>query len=107
MGRDCIENNFDETFGCIVTCKGIYADIHWSNEPLFSGEKEISVWTRNKAKGTKNMLKLIAEYKAFKKNNVKHFRFNYTSSNSVDGEVMMHIVVYFVTSQVRSRQNQL
>ena len=64
------------------------------------------MWTRNKAKGTKNMLKLIAEYKAFKKNNVKHFRSNYTSSNSVYGEVMMHTFIYFVTSQVRRRQIQ-
>ena len=52
------------------------------------------MWTRNKAKGTKNMLKLITEYNAFKKNNIKHFRFNSTSSNSVYGKVLMHIFVY-------------
>ena len=97
-GRDCIENNFAETFDCNVTCKGIYADVHWTDEPLSIDGKATSIWKRNKAKGIENMQMLIAQYNAFKKNNVKHFRFNSTLSNSVYGEVMLHKFVFFVTS---------
>ena len=28
-GRDCIEDNIVNTFNCITTCRGIYADVQW------------------------------------------------------------------------------
>ena len=93
MGRDCIEKNFAETFDCDVTCKGIYADVHWTNEPLNVDEKATSIWKRNKAKGSENMQRLIAQYNAFKKNNVKHFRFDSTSSTSLFGKMLVRTFV--------------
>ena len=92
MGRDCIEKNFAETFGCNVTCTGIYADIQWTDEPLM----EEDTFVRHKvSKGKRaiqrkdmvriKMLRLISEYKAFKRDIVKHFRFDASSDTSFFG----------------------
>ena len=49
-GRDCVEGSIGRDFNCSVTCEGIYADV--------------------------KILALVNEYNAFKKRNVRHFRFN-------------------------------
>ena len=97
IGRECIEKNFAETFGCNVTCKGIYADVQWTDESM---EEDVSreVLKKNKAKrmmnmGKMKMLRLISNYKAFKKNVVRQFSFSSTTSTSSFGKVLC-IIVY-------------
>ena len=96
-GRDCIEQNFLRTFGCNVTCEGIYADVQWTDEAL--GEKSCnkpSKRTKNrngKDMGTMKMLKLISEYKEFKRNAVQHFRFNSTSRSQSFGKMLINVYI--------------
>ena len=63
-GRDCIEKNSAETFNCNMNCKGMYADISW----------KIGKMNDVKDKGKYSMLS--SEYRNFKKENMRHFRFS-------------------------------
>ena len=68
-GRDCIEEFATDTFDCQTTCDGTYAD----------GEQQ-------KDESLQDMIKLLKEkYEIFKRNNVKHFRFNSTANSSMFG----------------------
>ena len=60
-GRDCIEEKSGLTFNCSVSCEGIYADTIKSQETKLTDVK---------------IQPLVAEYQDFKRNHVKHFRFN-------------------------------
>ena len=72
-GRDCIEEMSNATFNCQTPCEGIYADItQWDD-----------VYTMET---TENVMQpVIAEYKTFKKNNVRHFKFNSSAATTVYG----------------------
>ena len=68
-GRDCIENLTTHSFDCQTTCDGIYAD----------GEQQ-------KDETLQDMIKLLKEkYEIFKRNNIKHFRFNSTANSTMFG----------------------
>ena len=92
-GRDCIEQNCLKTFGCNVTCEGIYADVQWTDGALgVKSYDEPSKRTKNrngKDMGTMKMLRLISEYKEFKRNAVQNFRFNSTSRSRSFGKMLI------------------
>ena len=95
-GRDCIENKATSTFNCSVACEGIYADVQWAknieedmeedDEGNFGKaynilKKEIEMIKGSISKNGDELdrqkyMKLISEYRQFKKNEVQHFRFN-------------------------------
>ena len=50
-GRDCIEINSIFSFNCSVSCKGVYADVQWVDDPIVEGEElekdtEIVPWEK-------------------------------------------------------------
>ena len=48
-GRDCIENNFTETYNCSTTCVGINADVQWAGKVIEEELKEEKVVETRKA----------------------------------------------------------
>ena len=107
MGRDCIERNSIESFNCrlqcSVSCEGIYADVQWVGEHMNkevkddemdlqllnkTGKKIGEMKESNERKGEeldkKKFIEMISEYTKFKRNSVRHFRFN---SSSIFGEL--------------------
>ena len=83
MGRSCIEDWSKDGFNCSVACEGIYVDIQWEEENLlFEETKE----TTNKSKdhvqrkgdilNGKTFARMIKEYAAFRKQYVRHFRYD-------------------------------
>ena len=72
-GRYCIEQNSALSFNCSVNCEGIYADVQWL-------EGMVEVKGRIEKKGEeldrKKYMRLLHEYKHFKKDIVRHFRFD-------------------------------
>ena len=83
-GRDCIEEIFSQSFNCTVTCEGIYADV-----ALVKGEDPKEMMEDKSFKGGNKMVfrRLISEYKEFKRNHVKHFRFNSETSTTMFGNL--------------------
>ena len=101
-GRDCIENKSSWTFNCSVACEGMYADVQWVEKVeedmeeedelgnQFSGtagklykklKQEIetikgSISKNGNELDWKKYLKLISEYRQFKRNEIQHFRFD-------------------------------
>ena len=83
-GRDCIEGAIGQDFNCSVSCEGIYADVQWLGVSDQMDEKVEDQWTMLNGKMEKDeedlnkqkILALVNEYNAFKKGNVRHFRFN-------------------------------
>ena len=103
-GRDCFEKHSSQTFNCSATCEGVYADVLWEEDTIMKEEEVMKEMKRldkelrmeyNYAKlerkmklmkgNKKNMAeemdkekfkKLISEYKKFKMENVRHFRFH-------------------------------
>ena len=93
-GRDCIEGAIGQDFNCSVSCEGIYADVQWLGGS--DGEKgkgatgddvdlqdvegqrgflyRLSSYEENLDR--KKIFALVNEYNAFKKRNVRHFKFN-------------------------------
>ena len=132
-GRDCIEKNSAKTYNCSTTCVGIYSDVEWRK--MLLEEETVASETENTNLGTSeldmirkeladlqvevNKLKsngqgkeeekfkmMIAEYRKFKANNVKHFRLNVRANSSSFGEFDLNIYVEFLSNycvpQVRS-----
>ena len=101
-GRDCFEKHSSQTFNCSATCEGVYASVLWEEDTIMKEEeilKEMESldnklkmelmdleWKMKLMKGNnKNMAEemdkeklkeLISEYKKFKMENVRHFRFH-------------------------------
>ena len=81
--RDCIEGSIGQDFNCSVSCEGIYADVQWLGVSD-QEEKVEDQWTMLNGKMEKDeeelnkqkILALVNEYNAFKKRNIRHFRFN-------------------------------
>ena len=73
QGRDCIANKSCLTFECQKSCDGIYADtvLWYTAVDLSTLEKKIQP--------------LVSEYAIFKRNNVRHFRFNAAEASSMFG----------------------
>ena len=61
------------TFYCQTPCEGIYADIdQWDDGSTMETTENV-------------MQPIIAEYKAFKKNNVRNFKFDSSEQTTVFG----------------------
>ena len=72
-GRDCIEEKSNATFKCQTPCQGIFADItQWDD--VFTMETPEDV-----------MQPIREEYETFKKNNIKHFKFDSTATGTAFG----------------------
>ena len=73
QGRDCIANKSCLSFECQKSCDGIYADtvLWYKAVDLSTLEKKIQP--------------LLSDYAIFKRNNVRHFRFNATSASTLFG----------------------
>ena len=72
-GRDCIEERSNATFNCQTACQGIYADVtQWDD--IYTMETIEDV-----------MQPIIAEYRAFKKKNVRNFMFDSSAATTVFG----------------------
>ena len=52
------------TFNCSVSCEGIYADVEWFKDNKGNGRDKLKY------------KRLISEYNTFKRNLVKHFKFD-------------------------------
>ena len=83
-GRDCIEKNYAQTFNCNVTCEGIYADV-----ALLQGKGPKEILKDKNPDGLDNvdLLRLISEYKAFRRTQAQHFKFNSAANSSLFGEL--------------------
>ena len=78
-GRDCIEKNSAKNFNCSTSCEGVYADIHWKRDEEMTFEIDKDKYAM-----------LSSEYKNFKRENVKHFRFSSEASRSMFGELVLN-----------------
>ena len=86
-GRDCIEKNSAKTYNCSTTCEGIYADVQW-REMLLEGEQLQRDGQGKMEKVDKEKYKmLVAEYRRFKAENVKHFRLSAKAISSAFGKL--------------------
>ena len=74
-GRDCIEQNAILSFNCQTACDGMYADTaKWEDKTL------------------ENVIKpLVSEYRAFKQNNVRHFKFNSAATSTHFGKKSLKV----------------
>ena len=103
-GRDCIEGAIGQDFNCSVSCEGIYADVQWLG--VSDGQKgkgatvddveqqdvegqrgflyRLSSYEENLNR--KKISAVVNEYNAFKKRNVRHFRFNAEATNQSYGK---------------------
>ena len=79
-GRDCIERSSTNTYNCSTTCVGIYADVQQEDVGLKGG-----------AADSEQYKILVAEYRKFKENNVKHFKFNLSANSKEFGELSIHV----------------
>ena len=82
-GRHCIYANSTQTFNCNVTCEGIYADVEW-----VKGEKPMEMMKgKNREElGRMGLMRLISEYKEFKRTHVQHFRFDSEANTTMFGK---------------------
>ena len=112
-GRDCIESNYTKFFNCSTTCVGVYAYVQWSDYVIENGkvdaqviktmlddpvkkeleriERKIDLVTRKNdesedEKDKEKLAELISEYRKFKKDNVRHFRFTSNATTIVYGK---------------------
>ena len=98
-GRDCIEGAIGQDFNCSVSCEGIYADVQWLGVSDGEEKKAEHQWTMLNGKmekdeedlNKKKILALVDEYNAFKKRNVRHFRFNAEATEESYGETRQKI----------------
>ena len=70
--------SFDTATESIQACMGIYADVH-HGRMIFLEEEKVNRVSKN-SKDKEKYKKLIAEYRKFKAENVKHFRLNVSAS---------------------------
>ena len=131
-GRDCVERNSARSFNCNTTCEGIYAGVEWEEETMvFEEDNELGV--ENKAmteyermkedlkkemrqtkgqKGEKQdkkkYMRLVSEYKKFKKTACQHFRFNSAANSTKFGKFQFaNPTLFLMNLQERSSQSRL
>ena len=135
-GRDCVERNSARSFNCNTTCEGIYAGVEWEEETMvFEEDNELGV--ENKAmtelykgmyermkkdlkkemrltKGQKGekldkekYMRLVSEYKKFKKTACQHFRFNSAANLTRFGKFQFaNPTLFLMKIQERSSQSR-
>ena len=67
-----------------MTCEGIYADVEW-----VKGEEPMAMMKGKNLEDLEkiDILRLISEYKEFKRTHVQHFRFNSEASATIFGNL--------------------
>ena len=117
-GRDCFEEHSSQTFNCSATCEGVYAGVLWEEDTIMKEEevlkemesldeelrmeykmyakleRKIKLMKGNKENMAEEMdkekfKKLISEYKKFKMEIMRHFRFHPDASSSAFGKSSM------------------
>ena len=68
-GRDCIESSSEETFGCQISCEGLYADVGRVN--VVKNEQ---------------YNKIVKEYLNYKKIQIHNVRFNASADSNFFSE---------------------
>ena len=85
--QDCLETYATEIFNCSVACKGIYADVEWSDEKVI-GEKAKN--ENGEELDRAKLLKLIEEYQEHKKQYVRNFKFTANPDSSAFGNSLFY-----------------
>ena len=90
----------NQKFNCSVACNGIYVDIHWEDEIALLKERVSQtegVKSLDQKKGDiidrENFAKLIKEYANFKKQYVRHFRYDSNAESTNFGEITTSLVL--------------
>ena len=83
-GRDCFEKHSSQTFNCSATCEGVYAHVLWEDDQIMNTEG--NKIKRGKEMDKQKFLELIDDYKQFKRENVRHFRFHSIAPSSAFGK---------------------
>ena len=90
-GRDCFESKSQDMFNCSVSCEGVHADVqHEENKVNLMTEEnhEMSSEKQNGAGNFENLLRMVKEYKTFKKSLVTSFDFDPSALQAHFGEAI-------------------
>ena len=89
----------NQKFNCSVACNGIYFDIQWEEEIALlkdglSQTKGVNSLHRKKGDiiDRENFAKMIKEYANFKKQYVRHFRYDSNAESTNFGEITTSLV---------------
>ena len=74
-GRTCADREASETYGCKTSCEGIYADVQWIDEDI-GRSKDGGMEESQEA-----FYSLVDEYREYKKNYARTFRFLASADN--------------------------
>ena len=99
-GRSCIDQWSSESFNCSVACDGIFVDIEWEEDDVLTGKGGLAnnnIGMNRKGKGdllNRNMFaSLVEEYIAFKRNHVKHFRYDVKAESANYGKILVSLLL--------------
>ena len=74
-GRTCADREASKTYGCKTSCGGVYADVQWINEDV-GRSKDGGMEESQEA-----FYSLVDEYREYKKNYARTFRFMASADN--------------------------
>ena len=81
-GRDCVVKEASATYNCPTSCEGIHSDIQWQDEAVGKSRDG------GKEKNKEAFDELMKEYKEFKRNYSRNFRFDAKQDLSWDHGIM-------------------
>ena len=94
-GRDCIESKHQEKFNCSVSCEGLYADKHREDkvnlrpcEKTSDSSEKLRETSDGEGRTSKQLIRMVKEYKRFKKTLVQIFDFNPSDAQAKYGEAI-------------------
>ena len=97
-GRDCIESKHQERFNCSVSCEGLYADGHRGDkvnlrpcEKISDSSEMLCETSDGDDRTSKQLMRMVKEYKRFKKTLVQIFDFNSSDTQAKYGEAIFSI----------------
>ena len=93
-GRECIESKSQEKFNCSVSCEGLYiggdhqeSKVNpWACEEAKKNPEKLCETSDGDARTYKHLLRMVKEYKTFKKNKIQSFDFNSSQEEAQYGE---------------------
>ena len=77
--RNCVDNEAIATYNCQTSCEGIHSDIQWQDETVGKSRDG------GKEKNKEAFEELEREYKEFKRNYSRDFRFDATGHDKLYG----------------------
>ena len=84
--QDCIQKNAEKTFNCSVSCKGIYADVEWTDERVLQEKSELQ---KGEEVDRTKLMQIIEEYQDNKERYLRNFQFNAYSNSSTFGKKIL------------------